>query len=324
MPMYSVGDRVTIRSDLNLDDRYSHINPETGEPEPRSATGVGLAMVRMYSGREAKIVEINIVGQYQLDIDNREWNWTDQMFELPSGRKPKKTGFKRGAKLQVRKDLKAWTKVNDIKIVPAMSKLAGKTVTINDIRPNGRVTVREDEVGYLWCREMFIEVGDTADMGSYVRLKKGLTIGQEYGVIWLYQDMFDDFGDRPRKIVEVSDSGCLMVDECIWWYSPEMLEVVHTSCPELVEGDNVRVDLNVIKLKESDSLYAEQVYKGLSIPSIMFETSIWEGEVRQISGGSNPRSNPRFNMNGWWWPVDAVVEVNGVPVVPDLHTTHAM
>ena len=69
---YKVGDRVRIRGDL-----------ETG------GTGRPYVVGDMaeFRGREAEITDINVNGNYHIDIDGGRWVWAGKMFERGGGEK---------------------------------------------------------------------------------------------------------------------------------------------------------------------------------------------------------------------------------------------
>ena len=62
---YNVGDKVKIREDLVIDNVYG-VDSFVDEMEK-------------YKGRTAIITDVS--DRYQIDIDNGEWFWTDDMFE---------------------------------------------------------------------------------------------------------------------------------------------------------------------------------------------------------------------------------------------------
>lgn len=68
-----VGDKVTIISDLDNNKRYAM------ELDPDNDQSVNERMVR-YAGEETTISGITNFGQYFLDIDGKDWYWTDGMF----------------------------------------------------------------------------------------------------------------------------------------------------------------------------------------------------------------------------------------------------
>lgn len=66
MLKHKIGDEVTIKSDLKVDEYY----------------GVDMVVSKMieYFGNKAKITRL-LKDKYELDIDDGEWCWTDEMFE---------------------------------------------------------------------------------------------------------------------------------------------------------------------------------------------------------------------------------------------------
>lgn len=69
---HKVGDKVKIRTDLIEARAYSMDNSKVKD----SFIGDMLN----FSGKNAIIKHANN-GGYELDIDDEEWNWTDEMFE---------------------------------------------------------------------------------------------------------------------------------------------------------------------------------------------------------------------------------------------------
>ena len=67
MSKYEVGDKVPIRKDLEVGERYK---------------GCSLVeSMKQYLGKEAIIEKVDYDGDYKIDLDDREWYWTDDMFD---------------------------------------------------------------------------------------------------------------------------------------------------------------------------------------------------------------------------------------------------
>ena len=76
MPYYSVGDRVVVRPDLNLDDYYCMFLPD-GTPDEDDNNCAVSDMVRL-AGEVVTIKRANHGCHYL--VDECPWNWTDEMF----------------------------------------------------------------------------------------------------------------------------------------------------------------------------------------------------------------------------------------------------
>ena len=76
MPYYSVGDRVVVRPDLNLDDDYCMFFPD-GTPDEDDSNCAVSDMVRL-AGQVVTIRRAQS-GHHYL-VEECSWNWTDAMF----------------------------------------------------------------------------------------------------------------------------------------------------------------------------------------------------------------------------------------------------
>ena len=76
MPYYSVGDRVVVRPDLNLDDDYSMFFPD-GTPNEDDSNCAVSDMVRL-AGKVVTIERAKCGSHYR--VEESTWNWTDEMF----------------------------------------------------------------------------------------------------------------------------------------------------------------------------------------------------------------------------------------------------
>lgn len=71
---YKVGDKVRVRKDLSDDKRYYSEDKKTWDD-------AAPPMIK-YAGKIVTIAGVNDkVGKYDIEEDNKEWNWTDEMFE---------------------------------------------------------------------------------------------------------------------------------------------------------------------------------------------------------------------------------------------------
>lgn len=76
MPYYSVGDRVVVRPDLNLDEDYCMFLPD-GTPNEDSSNCAVSDMVRL----AGQVVTISRAQSgYHYLVEECSWNWTDEMF----------------------------------------------------------------------------------------------------------------------------------------------------------------------------------------------------------------------------------------------------
>lgn len=64
---YKIGDKVRIREDLIVGEDYGRDTFVKG--------------MKKYIGREASVVDIDDLSEYELDIDDFAWSWTDEMLE---------------------------------------------------------------------------------------------------------------------------------------------------------------------------------------------------------------------------------------------------
>ena len=71
---FHVGDAVTIRPDLEYDQRYEMADTHVGDI-------VNESMLK-FVGQEARIAEATTYGahKYRIDLDDGRWCWTDEMF----------------------------------------------------------------------------------------------------------------------------------------------------------------------------------------------------------------------------------------------------
>ena len=76
MPYYSVGDRVVVRPDLNLDDDYRMFFWD-GTPDKEDTNCAVSEMVRR-AGQVVTIERAECGSHYRIEEDT--WNWTDEMF----------------------------------------------------------------------------------------------------------------------------------------------------------------------------------------------------------------------------------------------------
>lgn len=66
--MYKVGDKVKIREDLEVDKRYNEL--------------FFIKDMEEYKGKIATITRVSPVNRsYEIDIDDSDWSWTDDMFK---------------------------------------------------------------------------------------------------------------------------------------------------------------------------------------------------------------------------------------------------
>ena len=67
MSKYEVGNKVLLRKDLEVGEMYK---------------GCSLVeSMKQYLGKEAIIEKVDYDGDYKIDLDDREWYWTDDMFD---------------------------------------------------------------------------------------------------------------------------------------------------------------------------------------------------------------------------------------------------
>lgn len=70
--MYKIGDKVKVRSDLQIDHWYG--------------SNTFVYAMSKHSGKWARIINVNPFS-YSIDLDKGEWAWTKEMFESSSSNK---------------------------------------------------------------------------------------------------------------------------------------------------------------------------------------------------------------------------------------------
>jgi hypothetical protein len=78
---HKIGDKVRVRDDLELGERYSMSNHNFSD-------FVTSEMI-MFKGKEVTILDDNFCGKYRIKEDNGKWRWTDEMFSGLAANFPK-------------------------------------------------------------------------------------------------------------------------------------------------------------------------------------------------------------------------------------------
>ena len=130
---YKIGDKVFVRSDLEVGKRY----------------GNNSFVSEMLSLR-GKIATINNImyGFYLLEEDSAEKKWTEEMF-LPINK------YNVGDKVLVRSDLEEGKKYGDEVVIYNMLYFKGKIVTIEHVDYPNHYRIKEDPDQWHWTDEMF-------------------------------------------------------------------------------------------------------------------------------------------------------------------------
>ena len=73
---YSIGDLVRVRPDFMDFDDWDEFSMDDGS----SRIQINRQM-RSYAGEVAVIAGFDEFGRYMIDLDGKQWHWTDEMFE---------------------------------------------------------------------------------------------------------------------------------------------------------------------------------------------------------------------------------------------------
>ena len=109
--------------------------------------------------------------------------------------------YKVGDKVRVREDLVADNWYGNEIVVPGMTCLKGKIVTISKVRYD-KYEIEEDSQTWWWTEEMFLPV-IKYKIGDKVIIREDLKEGKLYGYYLVNEDMFPLRG----KIVTICDIG---------------------------------------------------------------------------------------------------------------------
>lgn len=148
--MYKVGDKVKIREDLEIDRRYNKC--------------LFIEDMEKYKGKIATITRVTTtqhdnfgkISDYDIDIDDGDWCWTDDMFE-DECKYPSK--FKIGDEVRVRKDLEVNKDYNGLTLSDAMYR-CHDIMTIKSADDDNYLC---EENGYWWGEDMLEKIGETEE-----------------------------------------------------------------------------------------------------------------------------------------------------------------
>lgn len=140
---YKVGDKVKIREDLDVDKIYGNWD-----------CSADMARCR---GMIATIVEC-YGNYYCIDVDDKCYNWTDEMFEEKHEHISK---FNVGDKVRLRKDLEVGTRYNGIILREEMYQQHHHNIMTIKYSDNDQYTCKEN--GYWWGEDMLEDVVESED-----------------------------------------------------------------------------------------------------------------------------------------------------------------
>ena len=136
---HSVGDKVKIREDLVAEIMY-------GKEK-------FVSRMEEYRGCEATIVDAfyrNGGDLYLIDVDDKCWYWTNEMFKEEHISK-----FNIGDKVRVRKDLEVYKKYNGLTLTNAMYECHDDIMTIESVDDDNYICT---ESYYFWGEDMLEKV----------------------------------------------------------------------------------------------------------------------------------------------------------------------
>jgi hypothetical protein len=143
---YEVGDKVKIREDL--------------VPEIMYGKEKFVSRMEEYRGCEATIVDAfyrNGGDLYLIDVDDKCWYWTDEMFEEEHKHISK---FNIGDKVRVRRDLEVGKEYNRLTLTKGMYACHHGIMTIESADDDNYTCI---ESCYWWGEDMLEKVGETED-----------------------------------------------------------------------------------------------------------------------------------------------------------------
>lgn len=143
MSKYKVGDKVLIREDLEVSKYYGSCSVV-----PR---------MKKYLGQIATIERIDIDGDYEIDLDDKEWSWTEEMIEKLV--EEKEETFEVGDLVKIREDLRHG---NDFEIYvnKDMLEFKGKVGTIIEKSATGSFVLDVDKGEWRWTQDMMKKIKD--------------------------------------------------------------------------------------------------------------------------------------------------------------------
>ena len=216
MSKYEVGDKVLLRKDLEVGKMYK---------------GCSLVeSMKQYLGKEAIIKKVDYDGDYKIDLDDREWYWTDDMIE--------KKILQVGDKVRIKEDLTTGYDY-EIYVNNDMISYKGKIATIKYANEsNDTFFLDIDGECWEWSEDMFDlisndikeevkeENSSKLKVGTCVLIKDDLREGNDYE-IYVSSDM-EDYSGKFAKITEYTynDHYKLDVDDGEWHWTEDMFEVV--------------------------------------------------------------------------------------------------
>lgn len=173
-PRYKIGDKVVVRKDLVVDDKYGI--------DPMGAKCLFVSEIDFLKGKTVTIASVDAepLGyiRYSIKEDDGDWWWTDDMFVGPAPKE--KSEDKTEDSAEDKCEYVGWSGVNDLRVgdkvrfrtdmelnksyglhwLDGMQEYAGRLCTVCTVTGSGNVRLAEDPdfIKWYFSPEMFHEV----------------------------------------------------------------------------------------------------------------------------------------------------------------------